>query len=177
MNAESSARDSEVNPIVSASDRDPFASDPGPSTFVSRALSPRVSFPGLKTGLSPHAHSRGRAPQPSGGTLNCARFAASSGNGETKKIISSRQQAPLFFRCLYFHISSWRYCCNLFRAATSACRLASMSLRSLGLAVATAFLLSTTSLGGSPLASSTPSAVSRWDTSTVLQRKQQLCNT
>ena len=40
----------------------------------------------------------------------------------------------------------------------SACRLASISLRSLGLAVATAFLPSTTSLVGSPLASSTPCA-------------------
>ena len=43
-------------------------------------------------------------------------------------------------------------------AVISACRLASISLRSLGLAVATAFLPSTTSLVGSPLASSTPCA-------------------
>ena len=61
----------------------------------------------------------------------------------------------------------------MFRAVISAYRLASISLRSLSLAVATAFLLSTTSLGGSPLASSTPSAFPRWDTSTALQRKQQ----
>ena len=44
---------------------------------------------------------------------------------------------------------------NLFLAATSTCRLASTSLRSLGFALATSFLLSTTSLGGSDLASST----------------------
>ena len=70
----------------------------------------------------------------------------------------------------------------MFRAVISAYRLASISLRSLSLAVATAFLLSTTSLGGSPLASSTPSAFPRWDSdiyihniydTTVLQRKQQ----
>ena len=38
--------------MVSASDRDPFASDLGPSTFDSRALSPRVSFPGLRRPIS-----------------------------------------------------------------------------------------------------------------------------
>ena len=48
MTADSSARKCEVPPIVSASDRDPFASDLGPLIFVSRALSPRVSFPGLR---------------------------------------------------------------------------------------------------------------------------------
>ena len=38
----------EVSPVVSASDRDPLASDLGPSSFISRALSSRVSFPGLR---------------------------------------------------------------------------------------------------------------------------------
>ena len=57
--------------------------------------------------------------------------------------------------------------------AISACRRASISLRSLGLTVAAAFLLSTTPLGGSSPATSTPPALPRWDTSTVLQRKQQ----
>ena len=58
MTADSSARKCEVPPTVSASDRDPFASDLGPSTFVSRALSPRVSFPGLRRAY-PHAHALG----------------------------------------------------------------------------------------------------------------------
>ena len=56
MTADSSARKSELPPMVSASDRDPFASDLGPSTFVSRALSPRVSFSGLR-----RAYPRARA--------------------------------------------------------------------------------------------------------------------
>ena len=58
VTADRSARKSEVPPIVSASDRDPFASDLGPSTFVSRALSPRVSFPGLRRAY-PRAHALG----------------------------------------------------------------------------------------------------------------------
>ena len=48
MYADSSARKSEVPSIVSASDRDPVASDLGPSTFASRALSLRVLSPGLR---------------------------------------------------------------------------------------------------------------------------------
>ena len=56
VTADSSARKCEVPPISSASDRDPLASDPGPSTFVSRALSPRVSFSGLR-----RAYPRARA--------------------------------------------------------------------------------------------------------------------
>ena len=58
MTADSSARKCEVPPIVSASDRDPFASDLGPSTFVSRALSLRVSFPGFRRAY-PRAHALG----------------------------------------------------------------------------------------------------------------------
>ena len=37
-----------VSPMVSASDRDPLASGLGLSTFISRARSSRVSFPGLR---------------------------------------------------------------------------------------------------------------------------------
>ena len=73
--ADSSARKSEVPPMVSASDRDPLASDLGPSTFVSRALSLRVSPPGLPPGLSPCVRSRGRAPTPSASTPNWADLA------------------------------------------------------------------------------------------------------
>ena len=58
-------------------------------------------------------------------------------------------------------------------AAISACHRTWISLRYFGHAVATAFLLSTTSLGGLLLASSTPSAFPLWDESTLLQRKQQ----
>ena len=58
--ADSSARKSEVLPIVSASDRDPFASDLGPSTFVSRALSLRVSSPGFRR-VYPRAYALGVA--------------------------------------------------------------------------------------------------------------------
>ena len=73
MNADSSARESEVPPIVSASDRDPFASDLRPATFVSCALSPRVSFPGLRRAY-PHAHAlrvarRRRARRPRTGWI------------------------------------------------------------------------------------------------------------
>ena len=73
VTADSSARQSEVPPIVSASDRDTFASDLGPSTFVSRALSPRVSFPGLRRAY-PRAHALGvvrrrRARRPRSGRI------------------------------------------------------------------------------------------------------------
>ena len=52
MTADSSARKSEVPPIVSASDRDPFASNLELSTFISRAISLRVSSPGLRRAYS-----------------------------------------------------------------------------------------------------------------------------
>ena len=73
MTADSSARECEVPPIVSASDRDPFASDLGSSTFVSRALSPRISFPGLRRAYS-RAHAFGvvrrrRARRPQTGRI------------------------------------------------------------------------------------------------------------
>ena len=56
VTANSSARKGEVFPIVSASDRDPFASDLGPSAFVSRTLLPRISFPRLRRAYPrPHA--------------------------------------------------------------------------------------------------------------------------
>ena len=58
VNAESSARGSAVPPIVSASEWDPFVSDIGPSTFVFRALSPRVKVPGLRWAY-PRAHAPG----------------------------------------------------------------------------------------------------------------------
>ena len=60
VNAESSAREIKVPPTVSASDRDPFASDLGPSTFVSCALSPRASSPSLRRAY-PRAHALGVA--------------------------------------------------------------------------------------------------------------------
>ena len=73
VTADSSAQKCEVPPIASASDRDPFASDLGPSTFVSRALSPRVSFPGLRRAY-PRAHTLGvvrrrRARRPRAGRI------------------------------------------------------------------------------------------------------------
>ena len=137
MNAESSARDSEVPPIVSASDRGPFAA----------GLVPRPPL-----GLSPRARSRSRAPPPSRATLNCARFSGSCGDSGTQKVFSSRQQRSPFSSTCFSPGD------NLFRApaaaaaaaAISACRRASISLPSLGLADATDFLLSITSLSGSP---------------------------
>ena len=110
---------------------------------------------------SPRAHSRGPAPPPSRATLNCARFAGSCGDGETKKALLRNQTTSSF---LFFVASTFAIPPGdnyLIRTAViSACRLASISLPSLGHAVATAFLLSTTSLVGLPLASSTPSAIS-----------------
>ena len=58
LTADTSARKSEVPPIVSASDRDLFAFDLGPSTFVSRTLSMPVSPPGLHRARL-RAHARG----------------------------------------------------------------------------------------------------------------------
>ena len=58
VTADSSARKSDVLPVVSASDRDPFAFDLGPSTFVSRTLSMPVSPPGLRR-AHPRAHALG----------------------------------------------------------------------------------------------------------------------
>ena len=78
-----------------------------------------------------------------------------------KKVIPSRQQGSIKTLKPRFASTFGSLGDNVFRAAVSACRLASMFLPSLGLAVATAFLLSTTSLGRSPLASSTPSAFPR----------------
>ena len=46
-NTDSSAGDSEIVPTISASDRDPFASNHGPTTCFSSALSTRVQSPGL----------------------------------------------------------------------------------------------------------------------------------
>ena len=74
----------ERSPIVSASDRDPFASGLGPSTFIFVARR-RGSRPLASAGLSPGANSRGRAPPPSRATVNCARFAGSSEVVATKK--------------------------------------------------------------------------------------------
>ena len=97
-------------------------------------------------------------------------------------IVSLRQQGSTFFCSTFFPPGD-----NLFRAPAAAvaksvaCRRASVSLRSLGLAVATGFLLSTTSLGVSCSASSTTFAFPHWDTSTVLlqckQQQQYLYNT
>ena len=58
VTTDSSARKSEVPPIVSASDRDPLAFDLGPSTFVSRELSMPISPPGLRR-AHPRAHALG----------------------------------------------------------------------------------------------------------------------
>ena len=58
VTAERSARKYKAPPIVLASDRDPFASDLGASTFVSRALSPRVSFPVIRWAY-PRSHALG----------------------------------------------------------------------------------------------------------------------
>ena len=106
----------------------------------------------------------------------CALFDGSSEVGKTQKRFLLRDSEVLLFFCFYFFPLGD----NLFRAPapataaiSAACRRASISLRSLGLTVAAAFLLSTTPLGGSSPATSTPPALPRWDTSTVLQRKQQ----
>ena len=83
----------------------------------------------------------------------------SCGDGETKKALLRNQTTSSF---LFFVASTFAIPPGdnyLIRTAViSACRLASISLASLGLAIVTAFLLSTTSLVGSPFASSTPSA-------------------
>ena len=77
MTADSSARKSEVPPIVSASDRDTFASDLGPSTFVYRALSLWVSSPGLRRayprayGLGVARRRRARRPRTGGILRRC----------------------------------------------------------------------------------------------------------
>ena len=59
-------------------------------------------------------------------------------------------KASTYFICFAPGEITISSCCSSFSAAISTCRLASTSLRFLGLAVATAFLLSTISLGGSP---------------------------
>ena len=116
--------------------------------------------------------SRGRALPPSRAILNCACFAGSYGDGETSRFSLPRQQGSTFCSTCFPPGD------HLFRApaeaaASSTCRRASLSLQSLGLAVVTAFLLSTISLGGSCSTSSTPSAFPHWDTRTVVQCKQQ----
>ena len=113
----------------------------------SRALTAGL-VPRPPLGLSLRPSSRARAPPLSRVTLNCARFAGCWGHGATKKKEkSSRQQGSTLF-WLYLHPS--RAADDFSRAAILACRLASISLRFLGLAVAVAFLLSTTSLVGPP---------------------------
>ena len=72
------------------------------------------------------------------------------------------ETARFYFFCFY-SIPSWR---QIVSAAISACRRAWISPRSLGHAVATTFILSTTFLGAWPL-------FPRWDTSTLLQQRKQ----
>ena len=71
--ADSSAQKCEVLLIVSASDRDPLGSDLEAPTFVSRALSPRVLFAGVRR-TYPRAHAlvvvlRRRARRPRTGRI------------------------------------------------------------------------------------------------------------
>ena len=84
---------------------------------------------------------------------------------------SSRQQASAFFFSLSSLLgmiwSAHQLVLLVLLLLRLFFRLASILLRSLGLVVVTAFLLSTASLGGSPSASSTPSALPRWDTNTA----------
>ena len=144
-----------------------------PGSVRLRSWAPDVHY----RAFSSWANSRGRAPPPRRVTLKCARFAGSSKLRATQKKKSSIQQGSTFFPPGD----------TLFRAPaadvaiSAACRQASISLRSLSLAVATGFLLSTTSLGVSCSASSTTFAFPHWDTSTVLlqckQQQQYLYNT
>ena len=172
VNAESSARDSEVPPVGT---RSPPISGPRPSFFARSRRGFRSRPP---PGLSLRARSRGRAPPPSRATLNCARFDGSWRDGETKKVLRN-SKVLLLVSVIFASTFTIPPGEKLFLAAISACRQASISLRSLGLAVATAFLLSTTSLAGSPFASLTPYAFPRWDTSTVLtgtaQARTSIC--
>ena len=52
-------------------------------------LSSNNLVPRPPSGLSPRAHSRGRAPPPSGATPNCVRFPGSCGDGETTSFFST----------------------------------------------------------------------------------------
>ena len=104
---------SQVLHIVWDSDRDPLTFGLGPSIFeFSRAL-----VAGLDSrpppGLSPRARSRGRAPPPIRATLNCARFAASYGDGDKRGSSFASLLEILFHRAIevpqyFFFIRCWR---------------------------------------------------------------------
>lgn len=115
------SRNLELSPIVSASDRGPLVSGLGASPSLSRPLSSPVGFPGLH-----QAYSRAR-------NLGVARRRRDKEAQPSSLLLRRRDSEVLL---------SWLLETSfvlLAPAAISVCRRASISLRSLSLAVATAF--------------------------------------
>ena len=127
MTADSSARKSEAPPIVSASDLDLFASDLGPSTFVSRALSPRVSFPGLRRAY-PRVHAlgvvrrrRARRPQPGRVLRRCLGSTRCWRRSLWCCCCSAEVSRPYSLLTKYLLCLNYFWCLLLIRVSPSAC--------------------------------------------------------
>ena len=68
----------------------------GPLTVISRAFLSRVSSPGLRRAY-PCTQTLGFARRRRAATLNCARFARSHGDGETKRFFYETARLCFFF--------------------------------------------------------------------------------